>query len=128
VTYAVVHETPSWGMEVRIDAELRDYASVHDDFALIAYSPLMRGAYAGRPLPPEFVGADSDARLAALAQVAAETGATANQVVLAWMLQSAPAVLPLFGASTLAQLQETLGALDAHLTDAQMTTLNEAGA
>ena len=66
--------------------------------------------------------------LAALRQVAAETGATPNQVVLAWMLQSAPRILPLFGASTVAQLQESLGALDLTLSPEQMAALDGAGA
>ncbi len=70
----------------------------------------------------------AEARLAALAQVAAETGATPNQVVLAWLLQSSPAALPLFGASTVAQLEESLGALAVSLTPEQMATLDNAGA
>ncbi len=128
VTYAVDHATPAWGIEVRVDAELRDYCETHDDFSIIAYTPLLTGAYAGKPLPSEYVGADTDARLKALAQVAAEVGATPNQVVLAWLMQDTPQSIPLFGASTTAQLQESLGALEVHLTDAQMATLNKAGA
>lgn len=128
VTYAVDHVTPSWGMEVRVDAELRDYCATHSDFSLVAYTPLLTGAYAGKSLPPEYAGADSDARLKVLAQVTVEVGATPNQVVLAWLMQDTPQSIPLFGASSVAQLRESLGALDVRLTDAQMATLNNAGA
>ena len=60
--------------------------------------------------------------------VAAELGATVNQVVLAWMLHGTPAILPIIGGSTEAQLAENLGALDVTLSDAQMARLNETGA
>jgi aryl-alcohol dehydrogenase-like predicted oxidoreductase len=52
---------------------------------LVAYSPLLGGAYARpeKPLGPEFDHAGTPRRLAALSAVAGETGATANQVVLA---------------------------------------------
>ena len=119
---------PEFGFGVQTNAELLDYRNTHDDFALVAYTPLLSGAYAGKPLRPDYVGADSDARLAALAQVAAEVGATPNQVVLAWLMQRTPPAIPLFGASTLAQLEENLGALNVTLTAEQMDTLTNAGA
>jgi hypothetical protein len=55
---------------------------------LVAYSPLLSGAYvrSDRPLGPEFDHAGTPARLSALRAVAAETGATVNQVVLAWLM------------------------------------------
>ena len=75
-----------------------------------------------------YVSADSDARLAELKAVAAEKGATPNQVVLAWMLASDPAVIPLFSASKAEQLTEDLGALDVELSDEDMRRLDEASA
>jgi aryl-alcohol dehydrogenase-like predicted oxidoreductase len=64
--------------------------------------------------------------LAVLHQVAQEHGATPNQVVLAWMSQHIPAVLPLIAASTLVQLEENLDALKVTLTESQIRQLNEA--
>ena len=128
ITYAVDRElTPEWGIAVRVDAEVRDYCETHGDFSIVAYSPLMRGAYAGASVPAEYAGPDTDARLAALAQVAAETGATRNQVVLAWLMQTTPPAIPLFGASSAGQMRENLGALDVTLTPEQMSRLNAAG-
>ena len=68
---------------------------------LVAYSPLLSGAYVrpDKPLGPEFSHAGTPRRLAALSAVASETGATANQVVLAWLVGGELAVIPLVGAS-----------------------------
>jgi aryl-alcohol dehydrogenase-like predicted oxidoreductase len=95
---------------------------------LVAYSPLLSGAYvrSDRPLGPEFDHAGTSARLSALRAVAAETGATVNQVVLAWLMGGEPPVIPLVGASSVAQLEESLGAVDLELTAAQRARLDEA--
>ena len=75
---------------------------------LVAYSPLLGGAYVrpDRPLGPEFDHAGTPRRLAALHAVASETGATANQVVLAWLMGGELPVIPLVGASSVAQLED----------------------
>ena len=95
---------------------------------LVAYSPLLSGAYvrSDRPLGPEFDHAGTPARLAALRAVAAETEATVNQVVLAWLMGGELPVIPLVGASCVAQLEESLGAVDLELTAAQRARLDEA--
>jgi aryl-alcohol dehydrogenase-like predicted oxidoreductase len=73
-------------------------------------------------------GPDTDVRLATLQAVAAECGATANQVILAWMMQGQPSVLPLVAASTKAQLQENIDALQVQLSVEQMERLTNARA
>ena len=96
------------------------------ELTLVAYTPLLSGGYvrADRPLGPDFDHAGTAPRLAALRSVAAETGATVNQVVLAWLL-GVPAI-PLIGASSVAQLEESLAAVDLELSAAQRATLDEA--
>lgn len=64
--------------------------------------------------------------MAALHAVAEQTGATVNQVILAWMLQSDPPIVPLTGPGNPDHLRENLGALDVHLSAEQMQYLNEA--
>ncbi len=95
---------------------------------LLAYSVLLSGAYArpDRPLPAQYRGADTEARLAALREVAAAHGATPNQIVLAWMLHHG--VLPLIAASTEEQLRENLAALAVTLSEADLERLDAAGA
>lgn len=113
------------------DDDLLDYVwARRHDFTLLAYSALLAGAYAreDREIPEQHQSADSEARLRALREVASDVGATVNQVVLAWMLYSDPAVLPLIAASTETQLAENLGALDVKLSADHMQRLNDAGA
>jgi aryl-alcohol dehydrogenase-like predicted oxidoreductase len=102
----------------------------YEQLTLLAYSVLLGGAYTRpeRPLPEQYTGPDSQARRAVLKAVARETGATPNQVILAWMMQGTPSILPLIAASSSQQLQENLGALDITLSDEQWQRLNEAGA
>jgi len=116
-----------FGHQTSTNEDLLEYCARHN-LPLIAYSPLLSGAYMrdDRPLPSQYQHADSDARMEALRSVASETGATLNQVVLAWMIKQE--VIPIFGASRGEQMAENLGAADVELTDEQMETLNNAGA
>ena len=66
------------------------------------------------------------ARLAVLREVAAEAGATVNQVVLAWLIGGDVPMIPLVGASTVAQLDESLAAVDLELTADQRARLDAA--
>jgi aryl-alcohol dehydrogenase-like predicted oxidoreductase len=103
-------------------------ASPSPELTLVAYSPLLSGAYvrSDRPLGPEFDHAGTAARLDALRSVAWETGATVNQVVLAWLMGGELPVIPLVGASSVAQLEESLAAVDLELTAVQRARLDEA--
>jgi aryl-alcohol dehydrogenase-like predicted oxidoreductase len=96
--------------------------------AVVAYSPLLRGAYSrdDRPFPKPYRSADSDARLAVLRAVAADRGVTPGQITLAWMLHARPTTIPLFSASRPEQLSENLAALDVDLSDDEMARLNQA--
>jgi aryl-alcohol dehydrogenase-like predicted oxidoreductase len=96
---------------------------------LLAYSPLLKACYSreDRPIPDQYTGPDSEARLGVLNAVAGECEASANQIVLAWMMQSSPVVIPINAASTMDQLKENLGAIDVKLSSEQMDRLNQAG-
>lgn len=121
----------SFGRQLPVDAELADYCAAHAaDFLLLGYSSTLGGAYSGRadrPIPAQYAGPDTDARMAALTDVAREAGATPVQVMYAWMLQSAPAVLPLVSAGTVEQLEENLGGAGVVLNKEQMGRLDRAG-
>jgi aryl-alcohol dehydrogenase-like predicted oxidoreductase len=76
-----------------------------------------------------YLGPDADARLAAVDDVAKASGASGNQVVLAWLMsQTAPRVLPLIGPRTFDQYLECMEAIDVELTPAQLEQLDAAGA
>ncbi|WP_329571173.1 aldo/keto reductase [Kitasatospora sp. NBC_01266] len=108
--------------------ELLNYLRAEPGLALVAYSPLLAGGYvrADKPLYSALDHPGTTARLAALATVVKETGASANQVVLAWLIGGEVPVLPLVGASSVAQLEESLAAVDLELTADQRGLLDEA--
>ena len=62
---------------------------------------------------------------AAVAEVAAELGASRAQVALAWVLANPLVTAPLIGVTSVAQLTEDLGALDLVLDDDQLRRLGE---
>jgi aryl-alcohol dehydrogenase-like predicted oxidoreductase len=113
--------------QVCVNDDLLDYAALNRGISLIAYSPLLGGAYKdGGEIPPEYRTSDSKARMAVLTAVAQETGASRNSVALAWMIQGNPSFIPVIGVSNDAQLVENLAALGLQLTVGQMERLTSA--
>ncbi|MFF9866654.1 aldo/keto reductase [Streptomyces sp. NPDC013953] len=110
------------------DGQLLGYLRSEPDLTLVAYSPLLSGGYVreDRRQDRSLDHAGTPARLAALREVAAETGATVNQVVLAWMIDAGVPSIPLVGASSVAQLDESLAAVDLELTPDQRSRLDAA--
>jgi aryl-alcohol dehydrogenase-like predicted oxidoreductase len=108
--------------------DLLSYVRAEPELALVVYTPLLSGAYVreDRPLDADFDHAGTAPRLAALRSVAAETGATANQVVLAWLIGGDVPMIPLVGASSVAQISESLAAVDLELTAEQRERLDGA--
>ncbi len=128
-TYLRPRPGASFGPQRSSNEDLLDYCREHEDFRLLAYSPLLRGAYtrSDREVPAQYAGAETDERLATLRRVASELGATANQVVYAWMLAGSPQTIPLTAPTTLEQLRENLASLDVKLSDDQVAELTVAG-
>jgi aryl-alcohol dehydrogenase-like predicted oxidoreductase len=121
----------------RVDADFGFQTSANDDLleycgatglSLIAYSSLLGGAYCrdDRPMPPQYVHADSDARQLVLDEICRETGSTRNQVILAWL--TGRGIIPVTGVSTSEQLSESLGGFALSLDESLIRRLNEAGA
>jgi len=126
-TYLQPRHGASFSPQKHINDDLLDYAC-HRPITLLGYSVLLSGGYT-QPEKYDFSdyqGAHTDARLAVLRQVAAEKGVSINQVVLAWMLNNNPRVLPLIAASTLEQLHENLEALDVAMSEEDIRRLNQA--
>jgi aryl-alcohol dehydrogenase-like predicted oxidoreductase len=120
------------GMVGMVGGDLLSYLRAEPRLAMVAYSPLLKGGYV-RPKKleaaefSEYDHPGTPPRLAALRDVAKDAGATLNQVVLAWLIGGEVPVIPLVGASSVAQLNESLAATDLELTDEQRTRLDEAG-
>ncbi|MFF2848749.1 aldo/keto reductase [Streptomyces sp. NPDC058001] len=109
-------------------AELFSYLREEPGLTLVAYSPLLQGAYSNpdKRVPDDYDHPGTPARLAVLRDIAGETGASVNQVVLAWQIGGRRPVIPLVGASSLPQLKESLAAVDLELTEDQHARLNAA--
>ncbi len=127
-TYLRPNPNADFDPQVVADAQLLDYCRT-SNVTLLAYSILLNGAYTrpDRPLPTEYLGPDSEARLSTLRAVARETGSSPNQVVIAWARQSNPSILPIIGGSTREQITENLDALTLVMTTEQMARLDQAG-
>lgn len=128
-TYLRPRPGADFGIQRHTDDELLDYAKEEEELTLLGYSTLLSGAYtrADKPLPAAYDHPDSTQRLKVLAEVAHETGGTANQVVLAWLMGGDPAVVPVVGVSSVVQLDECLGAVDLELDADLRQRLDEAG-
>jgi aryl-alcohol dehydrogenase-like predicted oxidoreductase len=111
-----------------LTADLLDYMTAEPGLVNVAYSPLLAGGYTRADKAPgeEYAGPGNAARLQTLAAVARETGATPNQVVLAWLMGDSVPTIPLVGASSVDQLRESLDALDLELSSDQRARLDSA--
>ena len=117
----------SWSHK-QVYPETLDYVRSDPALDLWAYSTLINGGYgrADRPLEEAYDHPGTTRRLAVLAEVAHQTGASRNQVVLAWLLGGEPAVWPIVGASTVERLDEVLDARDLELEPEQRARLDAA--
>jgi len=110
--------------------------------AYVAYAPLGRSLLAGvvpdfahldagdtRGRHPRFMG-DNFAKNRALAErlevVAEEKGCTPAQLAIAWLAAQGADVIPIPGTKQIARLEENLGALDVHLTPADIDRISAA--
>jgi aryl-alcohol dehydrogenase-like predicted oxidoreductase len=103
-----------------------------------AYGVLSRGLLSGsqpksqgdlRAHLPRFTGQNRERNerlVEALQALAAEKGATASQLAIAWVLAKSRSVVPLIGARKRTQLAESLGALAITLTPADLTRIEGA--
>jgi aryl-alcohol dehydrogenase-like predicted oxidoreductase len=109
-----------------VSGDLLSYVRDDPKLALVAYSPLLSGLYARPDQQPSagFDHAGTPRRLEALRAVAKETGATAIQVVLSWLIGGSIPVIPLVGASSVAQIDESLAGVDLELSAEQRERLD----
>jgi aryl-alcohol dehydrogenase-like predicted oxidoreductase len=119
------------GVSGQVGGDLLSYLRAEPQLTMVAYSPLLKGGYVRQDKLDavefaEFGHPGTPARLAALREVAKDAGATVNQVVLAWLIGAEVPVIPLVGASSVAQLDESLAAVDLELTTQQRAKLDAA--
>jgi len=108
--------------------EVLHYLEHNPDMTLWAYTPLLSGAYTrtDKPLPAEYDHLGTTRRLAVLDEIAAETGANRNRVVLAWLTGGRHPVAPIVGVSTVEQLDDAFAGVALELTAEQRERLDAA--
>lgn len=102
-----------YNLENRSSGDLLDFAA-RLGIGFIPWFPLATGALAGRR--------------SAAAQIADRLGATPSQVALAWLLKRSPVMLPIPGTSSIAHLEDNMGAAEVELSDADYADLSAAAA
>lgn len=124
----------------KFEGELQDYCVEHNIGVLPYYglaSGFLTGKYRsaadyGKSVRGGRMQAYFDGKglavLAALDEVAAETGATLAQIALAWISAQPGLTAPIASATSVAQLEELLPAMNLTLTPAQLDKLDAAGA
>jgi aryl-alcohol dehydrogenase-like predicted oxidoreductase len=122
-----IHPSLPRAGHVHVTEETLDYVRGEPDLSLWVYNTLLAGAYtrSDKPMQEAYDHPGTPRRMTALREVAAETGATPNQVVLAWLLGQ-PRVIPIAGVSSVAQLDEILAATDVTLDESHRKRLDEA--
>jgi pyridoxine 4-dehydrogenase len=88
---------------------LLDYADANG-IAFIPWFPLATGKLSGEGSP--------------LAGIASQRGVSPSQLALAWLLRRSPVVLPIPGTSSVAHLEDNVGAASIELTDAEFDELS----
>ncbi|HEX7660062.1 MAG TPA: L-glyceraldehyde 3-phosphate reductase [Pseudonocardiaceae bacterium] len=136
----LIHQ-PSYSMLNRwIETELLDTLGALG-VGCIAFSPLAQGmltdrylrgvpqgSRASRPsmLTPDLLSEENMNRVTALNGIAAGRGQTLAQLALSWVLRDDRVTSALIGASSVAQLEQNLGALDAEpLSDAELAEIDK---
>ena len=124
------------------DAEAEVLPTVRElGIAYVAYSPLGRGFLTGqitspddfpeddfRKFHPRFQGENFAKNIALVREVEAmakEKGCTTAQLALAWVLAQGDDVIPIPGTKRVRYLDENIGALEVHLSDADLKRLDE---
>lgn len=95
---------------------------------LVAYWALLKGCY-GRPdrgIPEQYANARNSERLQLVQRTASNKGVNGNQVVLAWMMQSDPPVIPLITGSSDEQIVQDMEAENVTLGPTEWNLLQDA--
>lgn len=117
----------TFGLQEATNEDLLDF-SRRKDFLIVGYAPFLKGGVASRPgqkLRSEYVGEDSNTRLALLNEVAGKLGTTPAQLVLAWMRHHEAPIIPLIGVSSVPQIIESMDALNVSLDKETMDRLDK---
>ncbi len=115
-----------FGTQLLLTPEILELCQTKN-IAMMAYSPLLGGVYVRNDhlIPIQYQSKLNEFRLIQLREVAGELQVSPNAVVLAWMMQSSPLIIPMVTGSKVAQLEENLIAASITLSKEQLDRLNQ---
>lgn len=115
-----------FGTQLVLTPEIQELCAIRK-ITLMAYSPLLGGAYVRDELeiPVQYQSAANDSKMANLRKVANEMQVSVNAVILAWMGQGSPSIIPIVTGSSVAQLRDNFQCLLVCLSEKQMELLNQ---
>lgn len=116
----------NFGTQILLSPEIEQYCQ-KKGISIMAYSPLLGGAYvdSGKAMPIQYQNAANDYRLEKLAEISEKLQKSPNAIILAWMLQNSPIIIPMVTGSSVSQLKENFEALSIELTKEQVENLNQ---
>ncbi|QGN35092.1 aldo/keto reductase [Microlunatus sp. Gsoil 973] len=148
--HSIYWPKPGEAENTLVTSEAIDYVAAQPGLTITTYSP-QQGGQLARPWMPvrdPYDHPDSLRRLQLAHRIAHDHGGTVNQVVMAWHLSNPRSnvvyrdgsstaalsdlpdrrarMLPIFGASSVEQVDEALGTLDLKLTDEELAELDAA--
>lgn len=129
--YSYLHPDPEMdaGVIIHGDPEMFSLAK-EEGMAFLAYSPLLKGIYAGRHKREQyynwhlFDNGKNRSKLDLVEKISGELGISGNQLVLAWLLRHDPKIIPILGFSRKEQYLEDIAAAEIRLSDEHMAALN----
>ncbi len=115
--YSYIHpkQDADMGITSHGDQEMFDYVK-SSNMAFMAYSPLLKGIYTNAEKRNQYYNwsqynsQENIKKLALVEEQANKLNITGNQLVLAWMLQCQPKIIPLLGFSRIEQYLEDIKA------------------
>lgn len=125
-TYLEPTMRANFGTQLMLTPELQTFC-IEKNLTIMAYSPLIGGAYVrnDREIPVQYQSLTNEFRKVKLKNVSNDLKVSANAVVLAWMVQSFPHMIPIVTGSSIAQIQENLQALSIRLSKEHLKQLNQ---
>ncbi len=123
----------------KFEGELQDYC-VTENIGVLPYYGLASGFLTGKYRSKDDLGksargsrmtelldGNGHAMLTAMDRIAEETGATLAQIALAWLIAQPGVTAPIASATSVDQLEESMGALTLELTREHIDLLTDAG-
>ncbi len=131
--YSYIH--PKQGTDMGItnhgDKEMFEYVK-SSNMAFMAYSPLLKGIYTNSEKRVQYYNwshyntEENIRKLALVEEQANKLNITGNQLVLAWLLQCEPQIVPLLGFSRIEQYLEDIKAYTIKLPEEVINLMNSA--